>query len=118
MGRLTTIEDIEKKEAAQDDEQMRAAQEAMLNSRAKTGSRASVADRVQETRAPRADKPQMPRQGEGDMAEDAPSKSQAQQEVDFHGLNNLEKKSGGHIALIVVAVVIAVVAALKIANVF
>lgn len=108
MGRLTTIEDVEKREAAQDEEQMRAAQEAMLKSR--PAPEQHSAD----------DEPASP-QPRVDNHEPAPKpvpKSQAQQETDFHGLNDLEKKSGGHIALIVVAVVIVVAAALKIANVF
>lgn len=118
MGRLTTIEDLEKKETAQDDEQMRAAQEAMASSRSKANAQASVASSKPGTHASRPEVLQAAQKAERQTAAGGPSKSQAQQEVDFHGLDSLEKKSGGHIALIVVAVVIVVAAALKIANVF
>lgn len=112
MGRLTTIEDVEKREAAHDDEQMRAAQEAMRSSQARSVSQTSDTLRAGKSQTPRVDA----KQPKASAA--TASKSQAQQEVDFHGLDNLEKKSGGHIALIVVAVVIVVAAALKVANVF
>ena len=117
MGRLTTIEDVEKKSAAQDDEQMRAAQEVMLNARAKSDVQAQSASPARDNTLS-ADASQASRQKAERTPEAPVSKSQAQQEVDFHGLDNLEKKSGGHVALIAIAIVIVVVAALKIANVF
>lgn len=118
MGRLTTIADVEKREAEQDDEQMRAAQEAMLGSRVKSDVQSKAAPRVQSSRVRHGEEPQATEQSAQRPTETPSSKSQAQKEVDFHGLDSLEKKSGGHIALIVVAIVIVIAAALKIANVF
>ena len=111
MGRLTTIEDVEKQKAAQNDEdEMRAAQEAMRTS-------SSSAAAVSQTAEPSAVRPVS---NTAPKAASAPAipKSESQKETDFHGLDNLEKRSGGNIALIVIAVVIVIAAALKIAGVY
>lgn len=105
MGRLTTIDDMEKRAAAYETPE----------------SRRQIADDGSIASKSSADVRQEPpvRQRFVDATSPAQEqKTQAQQEVDFHGLNDLEKKSSGHIALIAVAVVIVAAAALKIANVF
>lgn len=116
MGRLTTIDEMEKKAAAagQEDAGNRKATRAEVAAieytapverRSPVEQQRSAASHVQAVSqaAQRAEQPA--------------KKTGAQQEADFHGLDNLEKRSGGHIALIVVAVVIVVAAALKIANI-
>ena len=50
------------------------------------------------------------------VAKSAPAKTRAQQQADFHGLNSESKASGGHTALVIVAVVIFAVVAVQIAN--
>ena len=111
VGRLTTIEDVEKQKAAQNDEdEMRAAQEAMRTS-------ASSAAAVSQTAKPSAVRPVSNTAPKAASAPATP-KSESQKETDFHGLDNLEKRSGGNIALIVIAVVIVIAAALKIAGVY
>lgn len=111
MGRLTTIEDVEKQKAAQNDEdEMRAAQEAMRT----LASNAAAVSQTAKPPAARSVNNTAPK------ATSAPAdpKSESQKETDFHGLDNLEKRSGGNIALIVIAVVIVIAAALKIAGVY
>ena len=116
MGRLTTIDDMEKKAAA-------AGQEDSGNGQATQAEVAAVEHAapverqspVEQQRSAASHVQAVSQTAQ--RAEQSAKKTGAQQEADFHGLDNLEKRSSGHIALIVVAVVIVVAAALKIANV-
>lgn len=116
MGRLTTIDDMEKKAAA-------AGQEDAGNGEVTQAEVAAVeyAAPAEHQRLASQQRPEVPHaQAVSQTAQRAVQsarKTGAQQEADFHGLDNLEKRSSGHIALIVVAVVIVVAAALKIANI-
>ena len=126
MGRLTTIDDIERQRAAVDEEEMRAAQEAFSGST--SGAAHGEDPEPEEHAAPRTaeeaaqqveehNAAAQAREGKDAQAPQA-AESTAQQELDFHGLDNLEKHSSGHVALIVIAVVIVIAAALKIAGVY
>lgn len=106
MGRLTTIDDMEKKAAAQE----------LASSCPAAEPRGQVAEHVLHAAVHEQRPAQLVETAE--RSKPAVKKTQAQQEVDFHGLEDLEKHSSGHIALIAAAVVIVVIAALKIANVF
>ena len=122
MGRLTTIDDIERQKAAADEEEMRAAQEAFGGSAsgAAHGEDSEPEESAEDIAQQPAEHSATAQARAGKDAHQAPqaAKSTAQQELDFHGLDNLEKHSSGHVALIVIAVVIVIAAALKIAGVY
>ncbi len=123
MGRLTTIEDVEKqKAAAREQEEMRAgpasqpAKHAGQNGHTAEAQPARLAREQAPQSSPQAARKQAAAQTAAPAA--AAPKSESQKEADFHGLDSLEKRSGGNIALIVIAVVIVIAAALKIAGVY
>ncbi len=119
MGRLTTIDDIERQKAAADEEEMRAAQEAFGGSASGAAhGEDSEPEESAEDIAQQVGADQGAQQAAEYSAAPQAAKSTAQQELDFHGLDNLEKHSSGHVALIVIAVVIVIAAALKIAGVY
>lgn len=115
MGRLTTIDDMEKKAAA-GQEDAENGQASQAETAAVERGAAAEHQRPVEPQRPAASHTQAMSQA-AQRAKQPAKKTGAQQEADFHGLDNLEKHSSGHIALIVVAVVIVVAAALKIANI-
>lgn len=121
MGRLTTIDDMEKKAAAgqEDAENERASQvEAAAVEHGFAAEHQRPVDQqnpASQQRPASSHAQALPQAAQ--RAEQPAKKTGAQQEADFHGLDSLEKHSSGHIVLIVVAVVIVVAAALKIANI-
>lgn len=133
MGRLSHIDDVERRNNEQQQES--AGQSAVESARrveeietapvqAQESAQAEVAEqtvhraqaetaeqeaqRIQAMRAAQARATQVTR------PEQRAPKTQAEQDADFHGLNDTHKKSSGHTALVIVAVVVFIIIAINV----
>lgn len=124
MGRLSHIDDVERKlgeqqgvgEQAAPAAEWVAAEHASDGVKADTGAAASAIDDDDATGTARIGSSVGDAQARHAAAQQRPAqpvpKSLAEQDADFHGLNETGKKSSGHTALIVVAILIFVVIAI------
>lgn len=106
MGKLSHIDDVEQRNAAAEQEQMRAAQEAL------SGARTSQAAGGVRSHQPVA-------QGQPDVTQTlrvAHEDMSAEDEEDFHGLSSVESMGIGQKFLIVLAVIVVIAAILYVLN--
>lgn len=115
MGRLSHIDDIEKKNAEQQcgseadvslDELYQAAPATSQLQNTSVGSSRDNHPECAEVQKPQGEA--RPSGVEGPKVKRQDNTVAAQSEADFHGLNDIEKTSGGHLALIVLSVAILV----------
>lgn len=111
MGKLSHIEDVEQRNAAREQEQMQAAQEALLSARAHEVASAQEAVRPDMSSTPEA-------AGTPEALDSSAPRDNltAQQEEDFHGLSSVESMGAGQKILIVLAVMVVIAAVLYILN--
>lgn len=127
MGNLSHIEDVEARNAAADEQEMRAAQQALRAAQERTAPVAPQADAVPASDAEPARqapagghegrKPDAPAAaGRGRLQERPQEHMTAQQEEDFHGLSSMESMGVGQKILIVLAVIVVIAAILYVLN--
>ena len=109
MGRLSTIEDVERRAQQADEAPAEAAQPAAQAA-------AQEAPAAPEPTPEPAPAPQAAAQPAAEQPTRPARKSQAQIEMDFHGLDEKPPKGNGHGALVVLAVIVVVAIVVYVAN--